>query len=65
MKHLKYILAFLPARALFFAGDLVSDRLLDSDFESVEDIRWAIYQWAMRWSVKFDDWGDTELWRKL
>lgn len=64
MRHFKYIIAYQSARLLFFAGDAVSKPLLDSDLELVEDARWAFYQWAMKWSVKFDDWGETGCWSK-
>lgn len=70
MRYLKYIVAFLPARALFLASDLVSWRCFDpnpdsdDDESEIQNIRWDLYQWCMAQSLRLDDWGKTNLWSK-
>jgi len=63
-KLFKYMATYLPARLLFYAGDFASWRCWDSEIELIENPRWTFYQWAMRWSLRLDDFGDTGLWSK-
>lgn len=58
MNFLKYLVAYLPARILFFVGDAISKTEMDSDLAC------SVYQFMMRWSYKIDEAGATSLWKE-
>lgn len=60
MMSFKACLAFVPAWAFFWAGDLAS-RLI-AYFGHDSERLFSLYNWCMTVSMFFNDWGGLDVW---
>ena len=55
---MKYLIAWLPARIMYWIGHMIS---LTLGLEFID--LYPVYNWFMIYSSVIDEWGETDLWQ--